>query len=487
MSRSVKKNFVFNLVNSASQLLFPLITFPYASRIMMADGIGQINFFNSIISYISLFTSLGIPMHAIREVAKVRNDMPAMQRVVVEILLLHGMLTIGGYLAVAIICLTVPQVSSDIPLFLILSVGIFFSAIGCEWFYQGIEDFKYVAVRGLVFRIISILFLFVFVRSREDILFYAVYTAIGSVGGNLLNFFRLRKYVFCKQVIISQLHLFPHFKSALRVFAYIMITSIYLQLNVVLLGFFVDAEAVGYFVAATKLLMIAISISSGLSTVIMPHATNLLSEGKNEEFKMLIQKSYDFIIALTLPLTVGLIFTSESAILLLSGDGFIPAINASRIVAFNILMVGISSVLGIQILYPMGKINKVIICSLMGAVVNVLLNLLLIPHYGHLGTATAYLFAEVAVTLTMAIIGRNIIPIRYFKHQHLNYLYATLAMSFVLYGVHCLHLGSVTTILLMLTLGVSVYFFVLLILRDYWGLTCLNIVKLKKDHYIKRK
>jgi len=487
MSKSVKKNFVFNLVNSASQLLFPLITFPYASRIMMADGIGQINFFNSIISYISLFTCLGIPMYAIREVAKVRNDAFSMQCVVVEIFSLHILLTIGGYLAVMIICLTVPQVSSNIPLFLILSVGIFFSTIGCEWFYQGIEDFKYVAVRGLIFKILSIVFLFIFVKSREDILLYAVYTAIGSVGGNLLNLFRLRKYIHLRQVAISQLHPFRHFKLVLHVFAFNVVISIYLQLNVVLLGFFTNSESVGYFVAATKLLMITMSISSALGAVMMPRVTNLLSEGKKEEFKTLIQKSYDFIIALTLPLTVGLIFTSESAILLLSGDGFIPAINASRIVASNILMVGISGVLGIQILYPMGKINMVIFCTLIGAIVNMALNFLLIPHYGLLGTATAYLFAEIAVTLTMIIIGRNIIPIRYFKRQHLNYLYATVVMAFVLYGVSCLQLGNVFTILLMLTLGVSVYFFVLLTLRDYWGLTCLNLAKYKIEHYINIK
>ena len=166
MAKSVKANYLFNLINSASQLLFPLITFPYASRIMMADGIGQVNFFQSIISYISLFTCLGIPMYAIREVAKVRDNPEKMTRITVEILLLHAFLTLLGYMAVAVICLTVTKVQTDIPLFLLLSATIFFTAIGCEWFYQGIEDFKYVAIRGMVVKTISVILLFLLVKSK---------------------------------------------------------------------------------------------------------------------------------------------------------------------------------------------------------------------------------------------------------------------------------------------------------------------------------
>lgn len=141
MAKSIKANYLFNLINSASQLLFPLITFPYASRIMMADGIGQVNFFQSIISYISLFTCLGIPMYAIREVAKVRDNPEKMTRITVEILLLHAFLTLLGYMAVAVICLTVTKVQTDIPLFLLLSATIFFTAIGCEWFLESWKRF----------------------------------------------------------------------------------------------------------------------------------------------------------------------------------------------------------------------------------------------------------------------------------------------------------------------------------------------------------
>ncbi len=187
MARSVRANYFFNLLNSGSQLLFPLITFPYATRIVMAEGIGQVTFFSSIITYISLFTCLGIPLYAIREIARVRGDLQKMTNTTVEILLLHAGLTMIGYIVVGVLCLTVEKVQADIPLFLLLSATIFFTAIGCDWFYRGIEDFKYVAIKGLSFRIISAAMLFVLVKSKDDILLYGAYTELGSVGVNIFN------------------------------------------------------------------------------------------------------------------------------------------------------------------------------------------------------------------------------------------------------------------------------------------------------------
>ena len=218
-------------------------------------------------------------MYAIREIAKVRDNLEKMTRTTVEILLLHAFLTLFGYIIVAAICMTVAKVQTDIPLFLILSVSIFFTAIGCEWFYQGIEDFKYVAIRGIVVKTVSVLLLFLLVKSKEDILWYGAYTVFGVLGGNIFNFIRLRKYLHRDFVGFSKLHPFKHLKPALHIFVFNVIASIYLQLNNVLLGFMKDAEAVGYFTAATKLMVIAVGLSSALGTVMMPRTSNLV-DGK---------------------------------------------------------------------------------------------------------------------------------------------------------------------------------------------------------------
>lgn len=466
MAQSVKVNYILNLINTGTQMLFPLITFPYVCRVIEADGIGQINFFQSIISYISLFTCLGIPMYAIREIARDRSDVVQMNRTAMEILLLHSMLTLVGYAIVAILCLTVPQIQVNIPLFLILSLTIFFTAIGCEWFYQGIEDFKYITIRGLIIKTVSVVLLFIFVKSKTDLLYYGCYTVFGVLGGNIFNFFRLRKYIHRENIIFSELHIKRHIKPVLKVFSFSVVTSIYLQLNTVLLGFLKNALAVGYFAAATKVMQMLLTMSACLGSVMMPRASHLIAENKEDEFNRLIQKSYDFTLAIALPMTIGLIFCAPSLITALCGVKFEHSILPSQIIAPIILMVAISNVFGIQVLFPKGKINIVTLCCGIGAVADLILNLCLIPFFSYIGTSIAYLGAEVATTVSMYFIGRKYIPIIYFKKSHLTYVLGCIVMAFTLYGLSLLQLPTLTILLLQGCCGVLAYFIILCICKD---------------------
>ena len=466
MAQSVKVNYILNLINTGTQMLFPLITFPYVCRVIEADGIGQINFFQSIISYISLFTCLGIPMYAIREIARDRSDVVQMNRTAMEVLLLHSMLTLVGYAIVAILCLTVPQIQVNIPLFLILSLTIFFTAIGCEWFYQGIEDFKYITIRGLIIKTVSVVLLFIFVKSKTDLLYYGCYTVFGVLGGNIFNFFRLRKYIHRENIIFSELHIKRHVKPVLKVFSFSVVTSIYLQLNTVLLGFLKNALAVGYFAAATKVMQMLLTMSACLGSVMMPRASHLIAENKEDEFNRLIQKSYDFTLAIALPMTIGLIFCAPSLITALCGVKFEHSILPSQIIAPIILMVAISNVFGIQVLFPKGKINIVTLCCGIGAVADLILNLCLIPFFSYIGTSIAYLGAEVATTVSMYFIGRKYIPIIYFKKSHLTYALGCVVMALALYGISLLQLPTLTTLLVQGFCGVLTYFIILCICKD---------------------
>lgn len=466
MAQSVKVNYILNLINTGTQMLFPLITFPYVCRVIEADGVGQVNFFQSIISYISLFTCLGIPMYAIREIARDRNDIVKMNRTATEILLLHSMLTLVGYIIVAILCLTVPQIQVNISLFLILSLTIFFTAIGCEWFYQGIEDFKYITIRGLIIKTISVILLFIFVRSKADLLYYGCYMVLGVLGGNIFNFFRLRKYIHRENIIFSELHIKRHIKPVLKVFSFSVVTSIYLHLNSVLLGFFKNALAVGYFTAATKVMQMLLQMSSCLGSVMMPRASHLIAEKKDSEFNTLIQKSYDFTLAVAMPMTVGLIFCAPSLIATLCGSKFENSILPSQIIAPIILMVAISNVFGIQVLFPKGKINIVTLCCGIGAITDLILNLCLIPFFSYVGTSIAYLGAEVATTVSMYFIGRKYIPIQYFKLNHLNYLFGCIIMAMVLIVISKLQLSSLNVLILQGCSGIIVYFIILYLRKD---------------------
>lgn len=314
-------------------------------------------------------------------------------------------------------------------------------------------------------------------KSKTDLLYYGCYTVFGVLGGNIFNFFRLRKYIHRENIIFSELHIKRHVKPVLKVFSFSVVTSIYLQLNTVLLGFLKNALAVGYFAAATKVMQMLLTMSACLGSVMMPRASHLIAENKEDEFNRLIQKSYDFTLAIALPMTIGLIFCAPSLITALCGVKFEHSILPSQIIAPIILMVAISNVFGIQVLFPKGKINIVTLCCGIGAVADLTLNLCLIPFFSYIGTSIAYLGAEVATTVSMYFIGRRYIPIIYFKKSHLTYALGCIVMALALYGISLLQLPTLTTLLVQGCCGVLTYFIILCICKDEMLVQILSKIK----------
>ena len=484
MAKSVKKNYVLSLINSGTQLLFPLIAFPYVSRIMAAEGIGQVNFYGSIIQYIILFCGLGIPVYGIREVARVRSDRMALQQTTIELLTLHSLLTIIGYAIVGVLCLTVGEIQENIPLFLVISMSLFFSTIGCEWFYQGIEDFEYIMVRGICVKTLMLVFLFTLIHTREQILLYGLYTVLGALGGNIFNFFRLRKYISLSQIRWKELSILPHLKAALTVFVFTLITSFYLQFSSVLLGFMREAEDVGYYTVGIKIVKMVMMVASAFGTVMLPRISHLVASQRLDEFRSLSSRAFEFMFFLTLPMSVGLFFESPFLVHILCGPGFEPAIPVSIITSFMVFVVGMSNVFGMQIFYPVGRIGLVNVCTGIGAGIGVVLNVLLIPSLGATGAAIATLSAEVAVTLSMLIFGWKIIPFQITWKKVSDYVIASILMAAVLIIIkNWVHQSDVVMAIVLMLSGVAVYWVSLRILHNG---VCREITE-EALSYLKRK
>ena len=427
---SLKGKIILNYINTLSGLIFPIVTFPYAARMLQPEGIGVVNFQNSIIGYIVLLTSLGIPLYAVREIAKCRSNIELRNQTTVEIIFLSFILCVFGYLIVFFIGLLVPRVQEELTLFYILSSSILFTAIGVQWFYQGIEDFLFITIRGLIIRFLCAISLFIFVKDKDDLLVYGLVVVGTTVGNNLINFIHLHKYIRLSLIKWKKLNITRHIKPALRIFMLTVITSIYVQLNTIMLGFMIDDRAVGIFTAGNKLTHILVSMVTSLGTVMLPRCSHLIGEGKFDEFNGIIRKSYHFMMFMAIPLTVGIILLARPITLSFCGKDYFDAISVVIYTAPVIVFIGLTNIIGIQVLYPYGKENMVIISTLVAAGLNVLLNLLLIPPFAETGAAISMLLSELSVLLVQIKLGKKYIPFSFFDKELLNYLYATIAMIF---------------------------------------------------------
>ncbi len=479
---SIKGNIVLNGINTVTSILFPIITFPYVSRILMPEGIGIINFQYSIINIITFLTTLGIPTYAIKEIAKNRDDRILRDHIVFEIISLNALMCLLGYVAVFLIASYVPEIHGNAVLFYVLSLSILFTAIGVEWFYKGIEDFKYITIRAIAVRVLSTVFLFVFVRKSSDLIAYGLVLVGSTVGNNLINFIHLRTIVNIKSVNFRKLKLLRHVKPALQMFVIGLIINFYGQLNPVMLGFLSDDTAVGFYTAGTKITYIGVMLITSISPVLLPRCSHLLQKGETGAFRNVVEKSLRLTIAFSVPVMVGLTILSSYVVIIFCGNDYLSSIPVLCFSTPVVLLIGISNVLGIQILFPQDRTNIVMLSVFVGAVINVLLNILLIPRYAATGAALSTTVAEFGVLMTQIIAGAKYFPFKWANTHPLRYCFSSLLMVLPILSAMLLIHNPVWCLIVSILAGATVYFGVLIKFKDSLTLETLHII-LKKLHF----
>ena len=287
---SVKYNFVMSTILKMSSFVFPLITFPYISRVLGPDGNGKISFATSIIYYFTTFASLGIPTYGVRICAQYRNDKNKLTKTVHELLALGTMLTLIAYVALVIAVYFVPQLRANSAVIFVTSAILILSNVGVEWFYQAIEQYDYITFRNIFFKIISIILMFAFVKDINDYVIYAGIQVIGTVGSNILNLIRLRKYISVRPV--KNYNIMQHIKPSLVFLMITVAATVYTNLDTVMLGFMVNNTQVGYFNAAVKMKNILVSLVASLSTVLLPRVSYYVKNNMMEEYKKTIANSF---------------------------------------------------------------------------------------------------------------------------------------------------------------------------------------------------
>lgn len=463
---SLKTNVLLNLINTVTSILMPVVTFPYATRVLGIEGIGIVNFQASIVNYIVLVTGLGIPMYAVKEVARYRDNLEKRNLCALEITVLSLLLCLVGYAVSILLGICVPRIHEHLTIFAIFSLSIFFTAIGVNWFYQAIEDFVFITIRAVVFKVLVAVSIFIFVRTPEDLVNYSMVMVSLAVGNNFINFIHLRKYLRWSDLQWRKMKIMRHIKPTLQIFLPYIITNIYGNLNIVMIGFLQDDAAVGIYTAANKLIFVVLTIVTSLSVVLLPRCSNLIQSGNLEEFKQISLKSVHLVVTVALPALTAMILLAVPMVRIACGAAFTPAAEVVQWTAPVLLLIGLSNVVGIQMFYPENKSDLVILCTLGGALINMVLNFVLIPRYSYMGAAYSTLIAEFCVLVIQYISGRKYVPFCVKDLKVVKYVLATLIMAVVMLLVKSLTANQWTFFFTSAFTGISAYAVALLLMKD---------------------
>lgn len=479
--KSLKKNFLMNILLTMSNFIFPLITFPYISRILLPAGTGKVSFATSLISYFVMFSQLGIPTYGVRAVAKVRDDREKLTRTVQELLIINGVMAVLSYILLFIALYTVPTLFDDRTLYLVVSLNIFFNCIGMEWMYKGLEQYTYITVRSIIFKFVALIAMFLLIHSQGDYVIYGGISIFASSASYLLNFINARKYIRMKPV--GGYNFKPHLKAVAVFFAMSVATTVYTNLDVVMLKFMTTDTDVGYYNAAVKIKTILVSIVTSLGAVLLPRASYYVEHGKMDEFKRIAAKALNFVFLFAVPLVVFFIFYARQGILFLSGPAYEGSIRPMQLIMPTVLFIGISNILGIQILVPIGKEKVVLYSEIIGAVVDLALNALLIPKLAASGAAIGTLAAELAVTGYQYIVLRKMARPLFRQIRYGRILIGVVLASLASFWVAKLSLGNFVTLIIAAVLFFAVYAGFMLWRKEPLALECVQTVKnkLKKE------
>lgn len=462
--KSLKKNFCMNAILTMSQFIFPLITFPYVSRILLAEGTGKVSFATSIISYFAMFAQLGIPTYGIRACAQVRNDKKKLSKTAQEIFIINIIMSILAYIVFFIALCNVPRLKDEKTLLIIVSATIFFNAIGMEWLYKALEQYTYITIRSVIFKFIALIAMFLLIHQQSDYIIYGAISIFASSASNIFNFFNVHKYISLRPV--GEHNFKQHLKAVSVFFALSCAATIYVNLDTVMLGFMKTNVDVGYYNAAVKIKTILVSIVTSLGTVLLPRASYYVEHGLKEDFYRITKKAINFVFLVATPLMLYFMFFAKEGIFFLSGNTYGGAIVPMQIIMPTLFFIGLTNIMGMQILVPLGKENIVLYSEIVGAVVDLAINYILIPKYASAGAAIGTLVAEIAVWIVQYIYLRKQI-----KDAYKNVRYGILILALFLGSIASLWVkkvfsGSFIVLLNSAILFFGVYFIVLTIAKE---------------------
>lgn len=476
--KSLVLNAALNGLRNILNLIFPLITFPYVTRVLSVSGIGEYNFANSIVSYFLLLAGLGVSKYGVREGAKYRDDIEKESKFVSEVFTINMIATILAYILLAVVIVFSDQVNRYAITVIIFSLQIFFTTIGVEWLFSMYEEYAYITIRSIIFKIISVVLLFLFVRDKNDVGIYAAITVFSSVGSNILNYIRARKMVHIRFRFRFDWN--KHLKSIMILFASSIAIQIYVNSGITILGFMKDTYTVGLYSVSSKIYTIVKNGLAAILIVTIPRLSMLWGKNLVREYKTLFKDIFNGLLLVMFPSMVGLIMLSKQVVLIISGEEYISAVSSLRILCLALICSIISWIFNDGVLIPTKREKYALYSTIISAILNIIASFLLIGRWGQDAAALAVLIAEAAGMIMNIYWSRDIIKLKDILETHFGAIIGCIIIIVECALVNRYISGNIVSTIVAIIVSVLTYPIMLIIFKDRFSQTFLNRLKFRQ-------
>ena len=407
MSNSIKRNAVLNTIKTVFGIIYPLITFPYISRILMAENVGKLGFGSSVVSYFSLIASLGVATYAIRECAKVKHDREELGEVASQIISINIISTLVAYLALLVTLVVARPLDSYRELICIQSATILFMTLGADWLNTAMEDFKFIAIRTVGMQVVSLVLMFIFVHQPEDYIIYAIISVVASSGANVVNILYRRK--FCRIKFTFHIDWKKHFPPIVVMFSIMLAQTIYCNSDMTMLGLMRGDYEVGLYSTSVKIYNLVNQVVASVAFVVIPQLSAGFAKDDFKRVNELLRYALNFIMVLGVPCLVGLNVICAPIIATVGGEEYMGATTSLHILTASLLCSFVGGWIGNMMLVPSGRERICLWSCVISAVLNIVLNFFLIPTWGLNGAAfTTFLSELIGLFVCRAYIDKRI-------------------------------------------------------------------------------
>lgn len=458
--KSVKRNYLYNVLYEALTVCTPLITAPYLSRVLGADCIGTFSYTSSIVSYFELFAIMGIAVYGQREISYHQDNPIERSKAFWNTKLVS--IAISCTVLAAYICFSAYMNST---LYWIFTMAIIATVVDVTWFFKGIEEFGRIVLRNVILKICTIVCIFCFVKTKDDFLLYAFIHVGLALLSEVMLIPQLRRYL--RKVPLRELRPFKGFGSIFMLFVPSIAVHIYYMLDKSMIGWITkDAFQNGYYEQALSIVRTLMPLVTSMGTVLLPRISFCYKNDDRDGVRHYVYKNARFLWFLGVPAALGIAAISDNFVPWFFGDGFLPVIPLLKVLCAFILINGANCLLGFEYLIPTGQERRYTAAVVTGAVSNVVLNMFFITHMKAMGAAFASIMAESIVLVLQLYFVRKELGIGKMASMGVGYLISGLAMFAVVRVENHYLAPSLLNTFLMIATGAVVYALVLFAIRD---------------------